>query len=439
MDSDPQLTETTIFSEHGKGRGPALLVGVFLGFHLIVNVLAVWLLGATPQAGTMFDLILNYLVLIAVAFACLGDAPFGGGFLRSAPSRWALLFLVFSGCSLVWTVAVSVPAAVVFWCAMAADVGTVVLLLLCQPAELVIASLFRGYVYGASAVAIIAWILPTTKDNRLGYEGLMGTNAIGFLCAFAFFLAQYLVLVRRERHTLSMILLGVTLLRSLSKTTIIAFLLSQAFLLAASRSIPRRTKILVTIGAILTVLVFSSLLLSYLEDYATSNAEGYSEAESLSGRFGIWALMGAEAIERPWFGHGFHSVWNVIPPFGRDHFEIRHAHNELLQQFYAYGAVGVVVFFGIYISFFRQIRRQPRGILRTFLFSFLIFLLIRGVADTEVFDLSLPLWMIIPLSALMGAGYLSRTPPGTRDATKPASIAPELFGGVVKEDGNSST
>ena len=347
----------------------------------------------------MIDLSLNYLVLGAVAFACLGDAPYGLRFLRSAPSRWALLFLVFSGCSLVWTVAVSVPAAVVFWSAMAADVGAVVLLLRSQPAELVITSLFRGYVYGACGVAIIAWILPTPTDNRLGYEGLMGTNAIGFLCAFAFFLAQYLVLIRRERHTLAMILLAVTLLRSLSKTTIIAFLVSQTILLAASRSIPRRTKALVTIGAFLIVLPFSSLLISYLDDYATSNAQGYSEAESLSGRLGIWALTGSEAIERPWFGHGFHSVWNVIPPFGRDHFEIRHAHNELLQQFYAYGAVGVMLFLGIYVSFFLQIRRLPRGMLRIFLYSFLVFILIRGLADTEVFDLSLPLWMIILLSA----------------------------------------
>ncbi len=81
------------------------------------------------------------------------------------------------------------------------------------------------------------------------------------------------------------------------------------------------------------------------------------------------------------------------------HFEIRHAHNELLQQFYAYGAVGVMLFFGIYVSFFLQIRRLPRGMLRIFLYSFLVFILIRGLADTEVFDLSLPLWMIILLSA----------------------------------------
>jgi oligosaccharide repeat unit polymerase len=284
---------------------------------------------------------------------------------------------------------------------MAADAGMVILLLRSYSPEPVIGALFRGFVYGACGVAITAWILPTPTDNRLGYEGLMGTNAIGFLCALAFFLAQYLVLVRRERHTLAMILLGVTLLRSLSKTTIVAFLLSETILLAASRNIPRRTKILVTISAFLIVLLFSSLLISYVEDYATSDAAGYSEADSLSGRLGIWALMGSEAIERPWLGHGFHSVWNVIPPFGKDRFEIRHAHNELLQQFYAYGVVGVLLFFGIYVSFYRQIRRLPRGTLRTFLFSFLVFILIRGLADTEVFDLSLPLWMIILFSALM--------------------------------------
>lgn len=401
MDSGRQLTESATLSVPHGDYGPAFLVGLFLGFHLIVIVLAAWLFNATPQAGVMADLSMNYLVLVAVAFVCLGNAPQGLRFLRSTPSWWALAFLLFSGCSLAWTVAVSVPAAAAFWCAMAADVGMVVLLLRSWPAELVIAPLFRGYVYGGCAVAIIAWLLPTPADHRLGYEGLMGTNAIGFLCAFAFFLAQYLVLVRRERHTLAMLLLGATLLRSVSKTTIVAFLLSQTVLLTTSRSIPRRTKVLVTSVAFLIVLVFSSLLISNIEDYATNNAQGYSEADSLSGRLGIWALMGSEAVERPWFGHGFHSVWNVIPPFGADAFEIRHAHDELLQQFYAYGAVGIVLFFGIYISFYRQIRRLPRGMLRTFLFSFLVFILIRGIADTEVFDLSLPLWMIILFSALM--------------------------------------
>jgi len=393
-----ELTAEAPLSESREGSGPALFAGLFFGFHLLVTVLAVWLFGTTPQAGIMADLTLNFVVLALVAFACLGSQPVQRlDLLRSAPSRWALLFLLFSACSLVWTVAASVPAAVAFWSAMAADVGIVLLLLRAYAPQHVIASLFRGFVYGACAVAVIAWFFPKPTDNRLGYEGLLSTNAIGFLCAFAFFLVQYLVLVRKEKHTLIMILLGITLLRSLSKTTIIAFLLSQTLLLAASRSIPRRTKVLVTIAALLIVLLFSSLLLSYVDDYVTTG----SQAETLSGRLGIWTLMFTEAIQRPWIGHGFHSVWNVIPPYGPDQFEIRHAHNELLQQFYAYGAVGIVLFFGIYTSLLLQIRRLPRGVLRTFLFSFLVFILIRGLADTDAFDLSLPLWTILLFSALI--------------------------------------
>jgi O-antigen ligase len=381
--------------------GPALLAGLFFGFHLFVMILAVWLLQATPQAGEAADIALTLFLLLVIAFAAPGDGR-TLSFLNTAPSRWALAFLLVSGASLCWTAAVSLPAAAAFWSAMAADVAIVVFLLRAQTPQVVTSSLLRGYAWGAGAVAVISWILPATSDNRLGYEGLLGTNQIGFLCAFAFFLVQYLVLVEGEKHPWLMILLGVTMLRSLSKTTIIAFLLSQAILLAASRNISRRTKVLVTIGALLIALLFSSLLVSYIDDYTTTG----SQAETLSGRLGIWAIMGAEAVERPVFGHGFHSVWNVIPPYGPEQFEIRHAHDEILQQFYAYGAVGILLFVGIYFSFHRQIRKLARSPLRTFLFSFLIFILIRGLADTDAFDLSLPLWCIILFSTLMQSASL---------------------------------
>ena len=86
----------------------------------------------------------------------------------------------------------------------------------------------------------------------------------------------------------------------------------------------------------------------------------------------------------------------MIPPFGE--FEARHAHNELLQQFYAYGVAGVAMVIAIYGSFYRQIRKLPPVPLKTFFLSLLVFVLIRGLGDTEAFDLSLPLWAI----ALMG-------------------------------------
>jgi len=100
-----------------------------------------------------------------------------------------------------------------------------------------------------------------------------------------------------------------------------------------------------------------------------------------------------------WIGHGFHSVWKVIPPFGD--FEVRHAHNELLQQFYSYGIAGVCMMVGLYGSFYRQVRRSAISSMRTFYYALLLFILIRGLADTEVFDFSLPLWAIVMFSLLI--------------------------------------
>jgi hypothetical protein len=56
---------------------------------------------------------------------------------------------------------------------------------------------------------------------------------------------------------------------------------------------------------------------------------------------------------------------------------------------------------GLYGSFYRQVRRLAPGSLRPFLYAFLIFILIRGLADTEVYDFSFPLWAIVMFSVLL--------------------------------------
>jgi hypothetical protein len=55
----------------------------------------------------------------------------------------------------------------------------------------------------------------------------------------------------------------------------------------------------------------------------------------------------------------------------------------------------------IYGSVWRQIRRLSDPALRTFFLGMLLFVIVRCTADTEVFDLSLPLWFIAMLGALM--------------------------------------
>lgn len=378
--------------------GIAFAVGFFFSFRIFIMLLSVRILGTEPQTGVAASLVLNILLLCATAFHSLGAARYPlKQMLRLPPVRWAEVFLGFSGLSLLWSSTASLPAAAAFWCAMASDAGIVVLLLGANPGEKTTANLMKGYVWGACAVAVIAWLLPAQSDLRLGDEELLGPNQIGYLCAFAIFFAQYLMREKSGNWSAAVLLLALTLLRSLSKTSILAFLAAQLFLLAYDQSIRLRTKILLALVGAAIVAAFLPLLFSYYDIYSNAG----NQSETLTGRLGLWAVILAEAVERPWIGHGFHSVWKVIPPFGPDQFEARHAHNELLQQFYAYGVVGILMFLGIYGSLCLAVRKMVTGPRKTFLFGFLIFILLRGLTDTEPFDMSLPLWAIVMVSPLM--------------------------------------
>jgi exopolysaccharide production protein ExoQ len=378
-------------------------VGFYLSFRLFFPLLAVRIFGQDAQYGVIVSLALNYLLLSLAALGAVGAGPSALRSVSRLPSfRWVLLFFGFSGISLLWSVTASLPAAMAFWGGMVADTAIVILLLRRGPLDLVVNSLMRGYIWGSCAIAIVAWLMPTQSDLRLGDEQLLGPNQIGWSCAFAFFLAQYLMRRGSGKWTVPALLLAVTLLRSLSKTTIVAFLAGQAYILLRDRSMNRRTKLLFSGLALFVVLVFWGLLANYYVVYTNAG----NQAETLTGRLGIWLYFLTEAVQKPWIGHGFHSVWKVIPPF--NDFEARHAHNELLQQFYAYGAVGVFMLIALYGSVWRQVRRLSDPSLRVLFLGMLLFIIVRGFADTEPFDLSLPLWFIAIIGALIQHS-LSRT------------------------------
>ena len=55
----------------------------------------------------------------------------------------------------------------------------------------------------------------------------------------------------------------------------------------------------------------------------------------------------------------------------------------------------------IYGSIWRQLRRLADPSLRIFFLGLLLFVIVRCTADTEAFDLSLPMWFIAMMGALM--------------------------------------
>jgi exopolysaccharide production protein ExoQ len=371
-------------------------VGFFFSFRLFFVLLSVRLFNADPLAGVGASLTFNFLFLAVAVFLSLGPASRTlASFLHVPSFRWVLVFLGFSGCSLLWSSTASMPAAFAFWCAMAADVAIVVLLTRVGPIDGVSSALMSGYVWGACVISLVAWLLPAQSDLRLGDEELLGPNQIGYVCAFAFFFAQYLIRRREGRWAIPAAFLAITMLRSLSKTTIIAFIAGQAILLFRDRSISRSAKMCISVVAALTFAIFWNLIDAYYDIYTHAG----NQAETMTGRIGIWAYILNESIQQPWIGHGFHSVWKVIPPFGI--FEARHAHNELLQQFYAYGAVGLCMLVALYGSVYRQVAKIHKASMRTFFFGMLLFILVRGLADTEAFDLSLPLWAITMIGSTL--------------------------------------
>lgn len=391
----------TAYFSTAETLSPSLLpvcVGFFFAFRLLCVLLVVRVLGRDATAGVAVSLALNYLLLAVAIFDSIGPAPRTLRSMLQVPcARWVLFFLCFTGCSLFWSVSASLPAAVAFWFAMAADAALIALLLRTGPADAVVNAVMKGYVWGVCAIAAIAWLLPAESDLRLGDEELLGPNQIGYACAFAFFFAQYLMLRKCGKWNAPAVLLALTMLRSLSKTTIIAFAVGQGYILLRDRSISRKTKVLLAVFALLIVAGFSSLLSNYYDIYITVG----NHAETLTGRLEIWIYFLSEAIQKPWIGHGFHSVWKVIPPFGFLQFEARHAHNELLQQFYAYGVMGIFMLVAVYGSLFRNLRRLRNSSVKTLFLGMLLFVLIRGLADTEAFDLSLPMWAILLIGCVI--------------------------------------
>jgi exopolysaccharide production protein ExoQ len=299
--------------------------------------------------------------------------------------RWIYVYLLLAVASLAWTTTQSIPAALAYWAAMAADVLTVAVLLRGQP-EAETLALMKGFVIGAAVVAVISWCAPAMDDLRLGDEDFLHPNAIGFVFAIAALLAFRLAREGRRWKWLGAVL-AITLLRTLSKACIVAFLAAAIFYLLRDAKISRQTKVKIGIIANAILISFWGLLEAYVDMYAQG-----SRAETLTGRTFIWAESFAIAVEKPWLGHGFYSFRWVVPLFGD--FEAWQAHNEFLQQFFCYGIVGVAVVATLYWVFFLQVRRSASCDLKTLAYALLIFALTRGLVDTERFDLSFPLWLM---------------------------------------------
>ena len=62
---------------------------------------------------------------------------------------------------------------------------------------------------------------------------------------------------------------------------------------------------------------------------------------------------------------------------------------------------GIILLAGIYGSFYRQIRLLRNESQSSLMIGLLVYVVVRGLAEAEPFDLLLPLWLITALAFLI--------------------------------------
>jgi len=399
VDTGITVTDATSVKQ-AEVSGIAFAVGFFFSFRLCIVLLSVHVLGLDPSAGTALSLGLELLLFGLVCFTASGSSVRSfKSMTQPKPVKWMIAFILFAGLSLAWSETASLPNSIAYWGGLLVDVASVALLLRCGNGTIEAHSILKGFVWSACWLGAMAWVMPTAADLRLGDEQYFNTNQIGNLCAFAIFFAQYLSRAGDGEWKFAKFFLVITLIRSLSKTTIAAFIVSEGLLLLLDGSISRKTKMKVIASTLVLVLAFWGLFAAYY-DYYTTNG---NQAETLTGRIVIWLYVLAAIFDHPWtlwIGHGFDAWWKVVPPFGGELFEARHAENEILQQIYAYGVAGVVLLGGLYWALFRQLRQLTAGAVKPMFLCFLSFVVVRGLAESDAFDLLFPIWAILLVSVL---------------------------------------
>jgi O-antigen ligase len=347
-----------------------------------------------PVAGTAVSLGIGLaLVYGAIVYSTEDVARPPVSLERARPLRWIFAMLALSLVSLAWTAAASRGVALAYWAGMAADMAIALLLLRRADPQSAAEAMMQGAIWGAAVLAVVAWCSPAAEDLRLGNDAFLHPNTLGLEIGLATLMAQYFAPRARMWKWVG-IALAITLLRTLSKTAILAFAIAECWVLLQHKGMTRRTKMWIVALAAVVVASFWGVLTAYLDIY--NGAGSGNQVETLTGRTVLWATSISMSLQTPWFGHGIDSFRALIPAFGS--FEAVHAHNEWLQQFFEFGAAGVVLAGGVYGSFYRMARRARPGELRTLALGLLLFTLVRGLADTVSFGLSFPLWLIAALS-----------------------------------------
>jgi exopolysaccharide production protein ExoQ len=315
--------------------------------------------------------------------------------------HWILAYCLWCATSLSWTRATSLVSATGYFASMFLDVAIVGAMIWWGDLEAIAIASVKGIIAGGWLISLCA-LLSTSDDpnGRLGNLEFLHPGKVGEYAGQAALCSCFMwVRSRKDEGSGRWLWVGGALsltwivLRSLSKTSMIAFVCSGVVFILFSRVVSLKTKVVALVCASLLFCAMYTVVNNYLEGYLE---EKPGEATTLTGRTLLWAKSWDMIQEHPALGYGFLSFRD----YGPQDWDVRtvHAHNEWITQWFQLGFIGLMITIGIYLSYFRHLMRSPQSPQRELGLGMLIYMLIQGFAIAEPSGLTFPLPMMLLLA-----------------------------------------
>lgn len=247
-----------------------------------------------------------------------------------------------------------------------------------------------------SPILLLCTILTgTSEDGRFGDIESFHPNVVSVQVSIAV-IASISLMANRTKPIAALTLTVAGLLCLLllkSKTSIAALILSITIyiIFRTNSSIKRRALYLIifTIIAASSLYLTQSLYLEYLTGY-TEKSDG-KLLYTFTGRTLIWeATLSSENLSI--IGNGINAFSSSGPQIAA--IKLYSAHNEILNQYFNFGIIGVLFFLTFYSTALLQVRRlgacSNQGVAYSFCFVCLSYFLFRSTLEAPVYYFSLP-------------------------------------------------
>ncbi|MFB8791748.1 MAG: O-antigen ligase family protein [Potamolinea sp.] len=355
-----------------------------------------------PAIGTL----VGYIPPAIFAFFLLTTLLIGGQLrhaeiLKSMSVKMLLALSFWAGLTMFWTGANPRFSAFGYWAILALKIFIVLLLFLLGNVEKVAIKSLQGLTWGSLILGLVPFILNArTIDGRLGNEEFFHPNNIGNQMAITCLCAIYLALQswgkasERRPYIVMLLFLLFTLLRSLSKTSILSFLIAASvYVLRSQISAQKKINLVLISGGIIAVSF--TRLSTYLDTYLNEQQGGEALATG-TGRTQIWEMTWNRIQENPIWGYGYQSYRDIADQIIG--LRLVHPHNEVLNIWFNLGGVGLLLGVLTYIAYSWQVycaakARLPQEALAL---SLLIYFIIRGATEATVPD-----FLVYPSSLMM--------------------------------------